>query len=39
MKKMMIMMLALIACGMTVNAQIMKKDTGKGQLKEHVAKF
>ena len=39
MKKMMIMMLALIACGMTVNAQIMKKDTGKGQLKEQVAKF
>ena len=32
-------MLALIACGMTVNAQIMKKDTGKGQLKEQVAKF
>ena len=39
MKKMMIMMLALMACGMTANAQIMKKETGKGQLKEQVARF
>ena len=39
MKKITILMLALMTCGITANAQVTKKDTGNGPLKERVANF
>ncbi len=39
MRKTMILMLALMMCGVTANAQMTKKDTGNGPFKERVAKL